>query len=55
MTDNLFSETKELCPICSANMCLLNNLLVCPDCGDYLIFGKKREIKESCRTIEKSF
>jgi len=54
MTNSLFLETKEICPVCNAVLCLLPHLLLCPECGDYLVFDRQnREIKESRRICKK--
>lgn len=51
-TSNLFEPTDEVCPICeSVNIFKLNNMLVCSDCGDYLIINPIGNIKETFRTF----
>jgi hypothetical protein len=49
-TDILFEPIKEDCPICqSTDIFKLNGMLVCSQCGDYLILKPKDGIKEKLK------
>lgn len=54
MTNHLFEPIKEVCPICnSKEIYKLKGMIVCNDCGDYLVLKKAGEIKETIRSIKK--
>lgn len=54
MTNHLFEPIKEVCPICnSKEIYKLKGMIVCNDCGDYLVLKKAGEIKETIRPIKK--
>lgn len=56
MTNHLFTPLKEKCPICQSDkMNKINGMVICENCGDYLILKPMGNIKETIRPLKKHF